>query len=49
MLKNPDKYKKQITDLEKDSVYNIGKSAEVGGEYIIKRVQEKIKERKKKK
>ena len=49
LLKNPDKYKKQITDLEKDSVYNIGKSAEVGGEYIIKCVQDKIKERKKRK
>lgn len=48
LLKNPDKYKKQIADLEKDSVYNIGKSAEVGGEYIIKCVQDKIKERKKK-
>lgn len=48
MLKDPQKYKKQITALEKDSVYNIGKSAEVGGEYIIKCVQDKIKERKKK-
>ena len=49
MLKNPKKYQKQIADLEKDSVYNIGKSAKVGGEYIIKCVQAKIKERRKQK
>ena len=48
LLKSPTKYEKQITDLEKDSVYNIGKSAKIGGEYIIKCVQDKIKERKKK-
>ena len=49
MLKNPEKYKKQIHDLKKDSVYNLGKSAEVGAEYIINCVQTKIKERKNKK
>jgi YidC/Oxa1 family membrane protein insertase len=49
LLKDPAKYQKQITDLEKDSVYNIGKSAKVGGEYIIKCVQSKIKERRKQK
>ena len=48
LLKDPTKYKKQIADLEKDSVYNIGNSAEVGAEYIINCVQTKIKERKKK-
>ena len=49
MLKNPEKYEKQIHELKKDSVYNLGKSAEVGAEYIINCVQTKIKERKNKK
>lgn len=48
MLKYPHKYKKQISDLKKDSIYNLGNSAKVGAEYIIKCVQDKINERKKK-
>lgn len=49
MLKNPSKYQKQIAALKKESMYNIGKSAEIGGKYIIKCVQDKIKERSKQK
>lgn len=45
-LKNSKKYQKQIFDLRNKSVYNLGSSAQVGGEYIIKCIQEKIKERK---
>ena len=48
VLKDPLKYKKQISALKKESVYNINNSAEVGAEYIIDCVQTKIKERKKK-
>lgn len=48
MLRNPDKYKKKIQKLRKEYVYNPGKSAQVGAEYIISCVQNKIKERKKK-
>lgn len=47
MLKNPKKYAKQISEFRDETVYNIGKSGEVGAEYIIKTVQEQIKERKK--
>ncbi len=47
ILKDPKKYQKKISTLKKDSMYNLGNSAEVGAEYIIKCVQEKIKERKK--
>ena len=45
MLKNPKKYQKKISSLKKDSMYNIGTSKKVGAEYIIKCIQEKIKER----
>ena len=48
MLKNQGKYQKKISTLRNDSVYNLGKSAEVGAEYIIDCIQAKIKERKKK-
>ena len=48
MLKDPKKYQKKIANLKKDSMYHIGNSAEIGAEYIINCVQEKIKERKKK-
>ncbi len=48
MLKNPQKYQKKISTLKKDSVYNLGSSAEIGAKYIINCVQTKIKERKKK-
>ncbi len=46
LLKDQKKYQKKIATLRKNSVYNLGKSAEVGAEYIITKVQEKIKERK---
>lgn len=46
MFTNQEKYCKMIKELLKESVYNIGKSDEVGAEYIIKSIQEKIKERK---
>ena len=45
MLKNQSKYNKKISKLVDDSVYNIGKSAEVGANYIIETIQDKIKER----
>ena len=48
ILKDPKKYQKKISALKKDSVYNLGNSAEVGAEYIINCVQTKVKERKKK-
>ena len=48
ILKNSSKYQKKISTLKKDSVYNLGNSAEIGADYIINCVQEKIKERKKK-
>ncbi|MBR2708887.1 membrane protein insertase YidC [Candidatus Saccharibacteria bacterium] len=48
MLKNSSKYQKKISALKKDSVYNLGKSAEISADYIINCVQEIIKERKKK-
>ena len=47
LLKNSAKYKAQIAAQRDNSVYNLGKSAEVGAEYIIECVQDKIKERKK--
>ena len=48
MLENPKKYQKKISILKKDSVYNLGNSAEIGAEYIIDCIQAKVKERKKK-
>ena len=46
LLSNSKKYQKQIFDLRKKSIYNLGKSVEAGGEYIVKCIQDKIKERK---
>lgn len=48
ILENQKKYQKKISTLKKNSVYNLGNSAEIGAEYIINCVQTKIKERKKK-
>lgn len=48
MLNNKDKYKEKIIKLVDDSVYNICTSGQVGAEYIIEAIQNKIKERKKK-
>lgn len=47
ILKDQKKYQKKISTLKKNSVYNLGNSAEIGAEYIINCVQTKIKERKK--
>ncbi len=43
MLKNRKKYSKKINELVNDSVYNLGNSSEVGAEYIIDSLQNKIK------
>lgn len=48
MIKNENKYKENIEKLLKSNVYNLGKSSEVGGEYIINAVKEKIDERRSK-
>ena len=45
LLNSKDKYKKEITKVVNDYVYNIGKSGEVGAKYIIKVIQDKVKER----
>ena len=47
MLKNPEKYRERIIKLRKETVYNLGKSGKIGGEYIISLVQKQIRERKK--
>lgn len=41
-------YSNKISKFVSDSVYNIGSSSEIGANYIINTIQEKIKERKKK-
>ena len=46
ILKNYQKYQKSIAKITKECVYNIGSSGEVGGDYIISAIEEKIKERK---
>ena len=48
LLKSKDKYNKKITKLVDEYVYNLGNSAEVGANYIIDVIQDKIKERSKK-
>ncbi len=48
LLRNPEKYRKKIVALRKKSIYNLGKSSEVGAEEIITLVQNKVKERRKK-
>lgn len=47
MLDDNLKYEEKIDKLVKESVYNLGNSAEVGATYIINAIQEKINERKK--
>ena len=47
ILKESKKYAKQIEKFRDETIYNLGKSAEVGAEYIIETVQKQIKERKK--
>lgn len=46
MLKNSDDYSRQIDEFVHEYVYNLGNSSEVGAKYIIKTIQEKIKEAK---
>lgn len=48
MIKNEKSYSDKIAKLTKDSVFNIGTSAQVGGDYIIEAINRKIKERSKK-
>ena len=48
LLDSKDKYKEKINKLYKEYVYNPGKSAEVGAEYIINYIVEKTNEKKKK-
>jgi len=48
MLKEKAKYKKKITKLTEEYVYNLGKGGEVGAKYIIEAVKRKIKERREK-
>ena len=45
ILKNQEKYKKKISKLVDESVYNLGNSGEVGAKYIIDAIQKKVKER----
>lgn len=46
-LKSSDKYKKEISKLVDEYVYNLGCSGEKGAEYIIETIQEQIERRKK--
>ena len=48
MLKEREKYSEKIDKLVKETVYNLGNSAEVGANYIISAVQNKINEKKRK-
>lgn len=48
MLNNKKKYSDKINNLINDSVYNVGTSSEVGANYIIESLQEKIKSKEKK-
>ena len=47
LLNSQEKYNKIITDTVNEYVYNLGKSGEIGANYIINYIQNKIKERKK--
>mgnify|MGYP004457874883 FL=1 len=47
LLKNENKYKKEITNLLEDSIYNLGNSSEKGALYIVSCIEQKINERKK--
>ena len=48
MLKSSKKYEKKINDLRNEYVYNLGNSGEVGADYIIECIQNKVDERSKK-
>ena len=45
MLTHYSNYQKKITKLTENEVYNLGNSAEVGADYIINIIQEKVNER----
>lgn len=46
ILMNSDGYSRQIDEFVHEYVYNLGSSSEIGAKYIIKTIQEKIKEAK---
>lgn len=46
MLANREEYRERIAALTERCVYNLGKSSEVGGKYIIEAIQRQIKKRK---
>ena len=46
MLENRERYRDKIAALTERCVYNLGKSSEVGGKYIIEAIQQQIKKRK---
>ena len=46
LISKSSEYKEKITNIYKENVFNIGKSAEVGGKYIIDTIQEHIRDRK---
>ena len=48
IINSSDKYKIEIDKLLNEAVYNIGDSSEIGANYIIETIQNKIKERSKK-
>ena len=46
MLNNENEYNNKITKMVEEYVYNIGKSSEIGGNYIIKEIKNKIEKKK---
>ncbi|MGN0639065.1 MAG: membrane protein insertase YidC [Huintestinicola sp.] len=48
LLTHTEEYRRQINDLAHEYLYNLDHSAEVGGRYIIRAVQNKIQEKKEK-
>ncbi len=49
LLNSKEQYNKKITKIVDEYVYNLGNSSEVGANYIIKVIQDKVKERSNKK
>ena len=49
LLTHADEYREQIDKIVKENLYNLGHSAEVGGEYIVSAIQKKIKQKEEKK
>ena len=46
MIMNQKEYSEKIEKMLKEYVYNIGKSSEVGAQYILKSIKNKIEEKK---